>query len=157
MSIDLEKIDMIRSRLDVSYKQAKSALEQANGDVLEAIIILEESREEDWMEQLQKRGEEVVEQFKKYVEKGNSTKIKVKQGEKVLFEVPATVGALGLLGALASTQLAVVAGVGTVAALANKVTLELDKHKGEGANNYNEEALGDFDEKVLNKEGPQFN
>ena len=36
-----EKVDMLRSRANVSYEDAKNALERSNGDVLEAMIILE--------------------------------------------------------------------------------------------------------------------
>lgn len=41
MSITLEKIDMIMQRANVSYKEAKEALEKHNGDILEALIELE--------------------------------------------------------------------------------------------------------------------
>lgn len=41
MSITLEKIDMIMQRANVSYKEAKEALEKHDGDILEALIELE--------------------------------------------------------------------------------------------------------------------
>lgn len=41
MSITLEKIDMIMQRANVSYKEAKDALERHEGDILEALIELE--------------------------------------------------------------------------------------------------------------------
>ena len=40
----LEKIDLIRERMGVSYKEAKDALDQSQGNVLDAIILLEEKR-----------------------------------------------------------------------------------------------------------------
>ena len=36
-----EKVDMLRERANVSYEEAKNALEKSNGDVLEAMILLE--------------------------------------------------------------------------------------------------------------------
>ena len=36
-----EKVDALRERANVGYEEAKSALERSNGDVLEAMILLE--------------------------------------------------------------------------------------------------------------------
>ena len=36
-----EKVDALRERANVGYEEAKSALERSNGDILEAMIILE--------------------------------------------------------------------------------------------------------------------
>ena len=41
MSISLEQVDLIMKRANVSYTEAKEALEQANGDVVEALMLLE--------------------------------------------------------------------------------------------------------------------
>lgn len=38
----LEMIEKLRERADVSYEEAKAALDQANDDLLEAIVILEQ-------------------------------------------------------------------------------------------------------------------
>ncbi len=43
MNIDLERIDMLRERTNVSYKDARAALEACDGDILEALIWLEEN------------------------------------------------------------------------------------------------------------------
>ncbi len=40
-NITLEQIDLIMQRTHVSYSQAKEALEQANGDILEALLLIE--------------------------------------------------------------------------------------------------------------------
>ena len=37
----LEKVEKIREKTGVSYEEAKAALEEANGDILDAIVILE--------------------------------------------------------------------------------------------------------------------
>lgn len=42
MEITLEKVDLLRNRADVSYKEAKEALEKSGGDVVEALAYLGE-------------------------------------------------------------------------------------------------------------------
>lgn len=41
MSISLEQIDLIMKRTHVTYTEAKDALERSNGDVVEALALLE--------------------------------------------------------------------------------------------------------------------
>ncbi len=41
MTITLEQVDKLRERADVSFEEAKAALEQSNGDLLDALIWLE--------------------------------------------------------------------------------------------------------------------
>ena len=43
MEITLEKIELVKDRTGVSYREAKSALEEANGSVVDAIILIEEN------------------------------------------------------------------------------------------------------------------
>ncbi len=43
MEITLEQIDLLRKRADVSYKEAKEALEANGGNVVEALAYLEET------------------------------------------------------------------------------------------------------------------
>ena len=42
MNITLEQIDILRKRANVSYKEAKDALEKNNGNMVEALTYLEE-------------------------------------------------------------------------------------------------------------------
>ena len=44
MEITLEKIELVKDRTGVSYKEAKEALEAAEGSVVDAIIAIEDSR-----------------------------------------------------------------------------------------------------------------
>lgn len=135
---ELEKIDVIRERLGVTYKEAREALQEKDGEVVEALVWLEEKQHSGWTGRLQERGEEMMTQVRTMFEKSNNTKIKVKQGEKTLFEIPASVGALGVVGALANTPFAIMAGIGTIAAMANQVTFEVDKAE-EGEHREDEE------------------
>ena len=43
MEITLEKIELVKDRTGVSYKEAKEALEAADGSVVDAIIAIEET------------------------------------------------------------------------------------------------------------------
>ncbi len=43
MEITLEKIELVKDRTGVNYREAKEALEEANGSVVDAIINIEES------------------------------------------------------------------------------------------------------------------
>ena len=48
MEITLEQVGKVKERTGVSYAEAKSALELTNGDVLDAIILLEEKAKEKY-------------------------------------------------------------------------------------------------------------
>ncbi|WP_003544286.1 DUF4342 domain-containing protein [Desulfotomaculum nigrificans] len=126
MTSELEKIDLIRARLGVGYKEAKEALDAAEGDVVQALISLEQ-KNRDWNEKLYGKGNEFIAQFKSIIEKGHKTKVKVKKDDKTVVEFPATIGALGVLGAMASTPILIVSALGTIAGLANNYRLEFDR------------------------------
>ncbi len=117
---NLTKIDLIRERMNVSYEAAKQALETSNWDVIEALVKLEQgsknSREEFFV-----KGNELVDKVKELIKKGNVAKIRVKQEEKVLIEIPVTAG---VVGALLAPQLAIIGGV---AALVSRCTVEIER------------------------------
>ena len=46
MEITLEKIELVKDRTGVSYKEAKDALEAAEGSVVDAIIAIEDTVDE---------------------------------------------------------------------------------------------------------------
>ncbi|WP_066636554.1 DUF4342 domain-containing protein [Desulfolucanica intricata] len=127
MTSDLEKIDLIRARTGVSYKRANEALEKAAGDVVEALIELEEKNRK-LAEKLQYRREDAWSQVKGLIQKGREIKIKLKKDDHVVFEVPATFGVLGLFGVMLSSELALLGAVGSLVAAANKYNLEIDRN-----------------------------
>ncbi|WP_027365427.1 DUF4342 domain-containing protein [Desulfotruncus alcoholivorax] len=126
MNNELENIDLIRARTGVTYREAKKALDDAGGDVVQALINLEE-RDQKFAEKIQCRGLDLLDNLKSILQRGQETRIKVKQGDRTVLEVPASVGAIGLLAALASSELAVLGALGTVTAMAKKYTLEFDR------------------------------
>lgn len=126
---ELEKIDLIRERLGVSYREAKEALDKAGGDVVQALIMLE-NQDKKWDERLDAKGRELVDYIRDIMKKGNVTKVRLKKDDRVIFEIPATLGAIGVGGALLSPLLAVIGVVGTVAALVNHYKLEIVRPDG---------------------------
>ena len=71
MDITLEMIDQIRERAGVSYEQAKKALEEADGSVVDALIALEKADKET--------SHEVIDTIKAMIRKGNVTKVSMKK------------------------------------------------------------------------------
>lgn len=55
---DLATVDLVRSRMDVSYQEAMDSLDQAQGDVVLALAILE--RSQGGLEKLQEQAKEGV-------------------------------------------------------------------------------------------------
>ncbi len=124
MNITLEMIDQVRSRTGVSYKEARDALEKAGGDVVQALIALEEKAKQPgqtWTERIQVQGSEVVDKIKELIREGNVTRIVVRQGDNVVVELPVTVGAVGAVIA------PFLAAFGVAMALASKCTIELER------------------------------
>lgn len=126
---ELEKIDIIRERLGVTYKEAQEALRQAEGDVVQALINLEEPHKK-WDDKLEAKGQKLVEYIKEIIKKGNVTKIRIKKKDKVIWEISATIGALGVGGILLSPILTAIGVVGTVAALVADYSLEIVRPDG---------------------------
>jgi hypothetical protein len=119
---NIEKIDMVRGRMNVTYEEAKQALEATSWDVIDAIIKIEQD-EKTRKEEIFVRGSELVEKIKEIVRKGNINRLRVKQDDKVLVEIPLTAG---VVGALLAPQLAI---IGAVAALVSKCTVEIEKRE----------------------------
>jgi len=129
---ELEKIDILRDRLGIGYKEAKEALDEAGGDVVQALINLE-TKDREPCERFWTRGVDILGQIKTLLQKGQGYRIKIKQGERTVVEIPASLGALGILGALASSEIAVLGAIASVAGMFNKYTLEVE-HTGGKAN-----------------------
>lgn len=127
--VNLEKVDLIRERLGVSYKEAKEALEQANGDVVLALVFLED-RQFRLDEKVESEGRKLWDKIRALIRKGNVTKIRLKKEDRVLAEIPVNVGALGVVGVVAVPPLAVLGVAGTLAALATNCTLEIERPDG---------------------------
>ena len=143
MEITLEKIELVKDRTGVSYKEAKEALEAAEGSVVDAIIAIEETIDEKSKGKFSEQASGVVASIKEAVKKGNVSKIIVKKDDEVVLNLPLNVGIVGTILA----PWAMIAGVLT--AFGTKCDIELVREDGsiydisEMAN----ETLGDIVEK----------
>jgi len=131
MESELEKIDLIRARLGVGYREAKEVLDSVDGDVVQALIKLEE-KSMGLGEKLQSRGQELLDQMRELFARSHETRVKIKQGGRTVLELPASLGALGVLGTLASSQLAVIGALGAMAAMAKNYSLEIERPEEKG-------------------------
>ncbi|MDX9870795.1 MAG: DUF4342 domain-containing protein [Clostridia bacterium] len=122
---ELKKIDAIRERMNVSYQQAKEALDRNNGDVVQTLIEMENEKSRKKDNKLEEKTQQLYEYMKELVKKGNVTKVRLKKEDKVVFELSATVSVLGIGGAIMIPPLALIGVVGTVAALINNYRLEI--------------------------------
>ena len=125
MEITLEKIELVKDRTGVTYAEAKEALEEAEGSVVDAIIAIEETINAGQKGRgFGKKGEALFESIKELIKKGNVAKIQVKRDGETVLNVPVNAGIVGVVIApLASV-------VGVVAAFGFKCTIEVIKDDG---------------------------
>ncbi|WP_432664601.1 DUF4342 domain-containing protein [Wukongibacter baidiensis] len=146
MEFTLEQVDEVRERTGVSYQEAKEALEEADGDVLEAIIYLEakEKNDDHVRNNFSDMGNDVVEKLKELVRMGNVTRIYLRKDGETVMNIPITAGAFGALFFPPAT----IAGI--VAALATGCRLEIVKDDGEviDIQDITEDAFQNVKEKV---------
>lgn len=147
MDISLEKIDIIRERTGVSYGEAKEALEKSGGNVVDALIYLEQQEHVGWTENIGIAGNEVIEKLKRIIQKGNVTKIILKKDEEVLLNIPVTAGAIGAILA------PMVAILGTAVAVASRVKIEIVRDDGQvvDLNEYAEDKVNNIRNKFTGK------
>lgn len=147
--ISLESVDEVIERTGVSYSKAKEALEYSNGDILEAIIYLE--NQDNKSEAHSDKTSETIDEFKTWLKetlkKGNISRIKIKKDEKVLVDIPVNAG---IAIAVMSVVMPAILAFGVVAAVATKITIEITKTDGtvEVVNKYIKNATEDIMEKA---------
>lgn len=133
-NITLEQVDVVRERCNVSYAQAKEALEACNGDVLEAIIYIEQNQKKENSETKENEYtfnaismEELKNLIKGLIEKGNVTRIKIKKDDKEILDIPVNAGIAASV--IAITIPPILAAV-VIAAIATQITIEVTKEDG---------------------------
>ena len=117
--ITLEKIDLLRERTGISYREAREVLTKTRGDVVEALIDLENAQKNSWTEEFSVKSGEVMDKVKELIREGNVTKIRVKHEGKVLVEIPVTLGAIGAM------VLPQIAALGVLVAVFKRCTIEV--------------------------------
>lgn len=144
--ITLEKIDIIRERTGVNYAEAKEALEISGGNVVDALIYLENHKKSP-MDDVVTSKEEFMAWIKDLVKKGNVNRIKIKKDEKVVVDIPVNAGVAATLTVLIWPPLLA---LGLLTAVATKVTIEITKDDGsvEVVNKVFKNTFHDVKEKV---------
>jgi len=124
--ITLEKIDIIRERTGVSYTDAKEALEACSGNVVDALIYIEQNKKTT-KNNIYTTKDEFLEWLKDLVKKGNINRIRIKKEEKVIVDIPVNAGIAATLTALIWPPLIA---IGILTAVVTKVTIEITKDDG---------------------------
>lgn len=107
--ITLEMIDQVKERADVSYKEAKDALEAVGGDPVEAIILIESKKQKGIGDNVTEMGNEIIETLKGLVKKGNLTRLTLEKEGKSAVDIPIVAGALGAVFFTPATVAAILA------------------------------------------------
>lgn len=160
MEITLEQVDKVKERTGVSYAEAKEALEKTNGNVLDAIILIEEEAKanlDNGIGAEKSNGgtvgdkTETISELKAWlkdlINKGNVSRIKVSKDGDTIVDVPVNAGiAAAVIAVIIPPILAFV----VVAAVVTKVTIEITKQDGsvEVVNKYISKAVNDAKEKA---------
>ena len=140
MDINLEKIELVKDRTGCTYAEAKEALEQADGSVVDAIIDIEEklNKEFDAVDGGSLKDSPVFAKMKEIVDKGNVTRILIRKGDKTVVNFPLTAGVIGAVlvpwGAI----------LGIIAALGAQCDIEFVNESGEVID-LNGKAVGVYD------------
>ncbi|OFI07175.1 hypothetical protein CLOACE_03660 [Clostridium acetireducens DSM 10703] len=124
--INLEKIDIIRERTGVNYSEAKEALEVCNGNVVDALIYIEQNKKSG-MENLYATKDEFINWLKDIVKKGNVNRIRIKKDNRLIVDIPINAGVAATLTALIWPPLIA---IGVLTAIVTKLTIEITKEDG---------------------------
>ena len=113
MEITLEKIELVKDRTGVTYAEAKKALEDADGSVVDAIIAIEETvNSGDKKRAFGEKGEALFTSLKSLIKNGNGARIQVKKDGDSILNVPVNAGILGICIAPLASVVAIVAAFG---------------------------------------------
>jgi len=138
---ELEKMDAIKERLNVTYAEAKEALDMFDGDLAQALAYLDgkagqqnetgKGSSAKWdKETMENFARGLIEQIKSIIKEGNVSKVRLKQGENTIIEVPATIGVVGLGVTLFSPLLLALGALGAATAVMKEMTFELERPDG---------------------------
>jgi len=133
MDDELQKVDTIRERAGVGYREARQALSEAGGDIVEALARLEEQRGEqgaapdrdDREARFAVSGRGLVDKVREIIRQGNVSHIRIRQGDRILLEFPVTVGVVG------TVLLPYLAALGVVACMVTSCTIEVRRRPGD--------------------------
>lgn len=98
MEVTLEKIELVKDRTGVTYKEAKEALEACDGNVVDAIVSIEDKTDGQTSSQkISEKGNEIIDKIKEVVNRGNAAKIRISKDEEKLLDLPLNAGVIGAI------------------------------------------------------------
>lgn len=130
-NVTLEQIDKVIERFpNISYAEAKEALIIADGDIIDAIIYLEQMKKSSKLkikakaeEVLGKDTEQIKDQLKEMLKKSNVIRIVIEKEDRTIMNIPITIGVIGLaLGPLVTL-------VGLSAAVLGKFNIKIENEE----------------------------
>jgi hypothetical protein len=124
MSINLEQIDALRERVNVSYEEAKEALERSNYDMVEALIYLEKQNKNNSQKSAGSQDSSFKHTVKDLIRKGNETKLVISKKDNTVLNVPVNVAVITTVIAAPVTI------VGVAAALLTNHNIKFEKPDG---------------------------
>ncbi|MBU3159981.1 DUF4342 domain-containing protein [Clostridium frigoris] len=93
MSINLDQIDELRKRANVSYEDAKNALEQNEGNLIESLIYLEKQNKIK-PDEKPCNDSTFFKKVKILIKTGNETKILIKKNDNVVLNICITLAVI---------------------------------------------------------------
>jgi predicted RND superfamily exporter protein len=91
MSVKLEQVEILRERANVTYEEAREALEMNNGDMVEALIYLERNNKVKMdREKEAHKNSGFGTWLKNLISKGNRTKFIISKNENIIMKIPVT-------------------------------------------------------------------
>ena len=124
--ITLEKIDVVRERTGASYAEAKKALEACDGNIVDALIYMEQNKKST-MGNIYTTKDEFLSWIKDIVNKGNVNRIKIKKDDKTVVDIPVNAGIAASLTVLIWPPLIA---IGILTAVVTRITIEITKSDG---------------------------
>lgn len=117
-NITLEMVDELIAKTGVSYEEAKRILQETDGDVTLSVQRLV-NKEQDDKHFSTDALDEVISKIKETIEKGTAARLIVKKDDKVILNIPAVLGFVGLMKPFLTA-----AGIGGVILTGHEIVIE---------------------------------
>ncbi len=124
MKVTLEQIDSLRERANVSYQDAKEALEKFEGDIVDALVYLEKEKKVKASKKAEGKSD-FWERIKGIIRKGNKAKLQIRNESRIVLNIPLN---LAIVITIFATHIAI---LGLVLTLLTKHNIRIEKSNGE--------------------------
>lgn len=93
-NITLEQVDLLMQRANVSYTEAKEALEQCDGDIVEALLYLEKAEKINTKKSASSSN---TDKFLSFIDKLHATTFIMKKKERIYVNVPLSIALIAII------------------------------------------------------------